>query len=107
MNDTTDPVQKVKSHQNLSGDLLDQIQRQSFIVVPFQDLEQVNTQNFKHHAEVVSVRSFIQERVQQIKHVTVIPVISRLQGLVMPEGLNPFRVIGLLGDFLQNFNLIV
>lgn len=41
MDDSTDSIEEVQSHENLSTDFLDQIQRQTLIVVPFQNLEQI------------------------------------------------------------------
>ncbi len=64
MNNTADSVQEVKSHQNLPGDFFDQIEWKSFVIVSFQNLKQVDTQDFENHTEVISIRAFVKERVQ-------------------------------------------
>ena len=61
VNDSANSVEEVQAHQDLPGDFLDQIEWQSFIIVPFENFEQINTQDFKHHTKVISIRTFVQE----------------------------------------------
>ena len=82
MNDSADSVEEIKPHQDLSCNFFDQIEWKSFVVISFQDLKQVYTKNFKNHAEMISIRGFVQERVEQVKYMTIIPVKGRFVGLV-------------------------
>ena len=72
MNDPADSVKKIEAHQNLSANFFYQIQRQAFVVVPFQYLKQVDSQNLEDHTEVVAVRSLVKETVEKIQDMSVI-----------------------------------
>jgi hypothetical protein len=61
VNDSADSVEEIQPHHDLPGDFLDQIEWQSFVIVPFENFEQINTQNFKHHTKVISIGTFVQE----------------------------------------------
>ena len=107
MNDSADSVEEVKPHQYLSGDFFNQIKRKPLIIIPLEHLEQINPQNLKHHTKMISIRPFIQERIQQVKHMRIIPIKCSLVGLVLVKRLDPLRVIGFIGDFLENLNLVI
>ena len=107
MNDSTDSVEEVKTHQHLPGDLLNQIKRKPLVVVSLEHFKQINPQNLKHHTKMISIRPFIQERIQQVKHMRIIPIECSLVGLVLVKRLDPFRVISFIGDFLENLDLVV
>jgi hypothetical protein len=107
VNDSADSVEEVQAHHDLPGDFLDQIEWQSFVIVPFENFEQINTQDFKHHTKVISIGTFVQERIQQVEDVRVISVESGLIGFIMMKSLDPLWIIGFVSDLLQNFYLIV
>jgi hypothetical protein len=54
---------------------------------------------------MITVGSLVQERIEQIQHVRVIPRNILLVGLVLLEGLNPVWMISVAGNFLQYLNL--
>lgn len=49
---------------------------------------------------MITVGSFIKERVEQIEHVTVISIVLLLVGLVVLQRFDPIRMISVAGDFL-------
>ena len=107
MDDSADSVEEVETHQNLSGDFLHQIKREPLVIVPFENFEQINPQNLKHHTKMISIRPFIQEGVQQVEHMRVIPIKSSLVRFVIMKWIDPLGVVGFIGDFLENLDFIV
>ena len=85
MDDPTDSIEKIKTHKNLPGDFLDKIKRKALVVIPLQHFKQVNSQNFKDHAEVIAVGTLVEEGVEKVKDVGVISVELFLVGLVLFE----------------------
>ncbi len=107
VNDSADSVEEVETHQNLSGDFLHQIKREPLVIVPFENFKQINPQNLKHHTKMISIRSFIQEGVQQVEHMRVIPIKSSLVRFVLMKRIDPLGIVGFIGDFLENLDLVV
>lgn len=107
MDDPADSVQEIKSHQYLPSNFLDQIKGQSLVIIPLQDLKQVNTQNFKHHAEMISIRPLVQERVQKIQHMRIIPIECGFVGLVFVKRLDPLWVVCLVSNLLEDLYFVV
>ena len=89
----------------MSGDLLDEVKRQSFVVVAFEDFKQVDSKDFEDHAEMVAVGSFIEEGVKQVEYMAVIAIVFGFVGFVLFERFNPLGMISITGHFLQDFNL--
>ena len=105
VDDSANAVEEVQSHHDLSGDLLDQVQRETLVVIALEHLEQVDSEDLKDHAEVITVGTLVEERVEQVEDVGVIAFVVFLVGFVLLEGLNPFRMGSILCDFLQDLNL--
>jgi hypothetical protein len=61
VNDSANSVEEIQAHHDLPGDFLDQIEWQSFVIVPFENFKQINAQDFKHHTKVISIGTFVQE----------------------------------------------
>lgn len=83
MNYSANSVNEIKAHKDLPCNLLNQMKREPFVVVPFEDFEEIYTQYLKNHAEMIPIRSFVQERVQQVKHMTVISIESGFFQFIM------------------------
>ena len=66
MDNLTHSVNVVKADETLAGEFADKWQRHAFIVVSFDDLEEVHTQNLEHHNKVLSVWTVMNERVEQL-----------------------------------------
>jgi len=66
MNNLAHPVNVVKADEALAGEFAHKWQRHAFIVVSFDDLQEVHTQNLKHHDEVLTIWSMMNERIQQL-----------------------------------------
>ena len=45
----------------------------SFVIIALDHLQQIHSQNFKHHAEVVAIGSLVNEGVEKLNHMTIIP----------------------------------
>jgi len=58
------PVNVVKADETLAGEFANKWQRHAFIVVSFDDLQEVHTQNLKHHNKMFAVWSVMDERIQ-------------------------------------------
>jgi hypothetical protein len=82
---SADSVQEVQPHEHLAGDLLYYVDGKTFAVVFLQDLPQVNTEDLKHHAKVVAVWSLVEEGVEQVQHMAIIPIVLLLIRLVVLE----------------------
>lgn len=100
MDDPANSIQKVQPHKHLPCNLLDQIQRQSFVIVPFEHFKQVDSQDLKHHAKMITIGSFVKERVEEVEHMAVISIVLLLVGLVVLQRFDPIRMISVAGDFL-------
>lgn len=85
MDHIADSVEEVESHQDLPGDLLDEVEGQALVVVPFEYFEEVDSQDFEDHAEVVAVGSLVEEGVEEIEYVAVVSVVLLLLGFVLLE----------------------
>ena len=66
MYDLAHPVNVVKANEALACEFAHKWQRHTFIVVSFDDLEEVHTQNLEHHNKVLSVWTVMDERVEQL-----------------------------------------
>lgn len=55
MDDSTHSMQKVKSFEDLSRYFLTYVQRQSFVVVPFDDFQQIASKYLEYHTKVITV----------------------------------------------------
>jgi len=56
---SADSIQKVKAHQDLPGDFLHYVYRETFAVVFFEDLPKIYAQNLEYHAEMVAIWTFV------------------------------------------------
>jgi hypothetical protein len=95
MNDPTDTVEIVQADKDLLANFLTDIHGDTLIVVSFEDIEQVASQDFEDHAKVVPVVTFMDERVQQAHHVGVVPRFA-----------SPSRILMVLFHLLQDFDFI-
>ena len=77
------------------------MQRKSFVVVSFKYLQKVDSQDLKNHAKMIAVRPLVEERVEQVEDVSVIPFEVFFVGFVFFEGLNPLGMCSILCNFLQ------
>lgn len=107
MNDSADPVEEIEAHKDLSCDLFNQIERKSLVVIPLEHFEQIYTQYFKNHTKMIPIRPFVEKRIQQVKNMTIIPIKSSFMWFIIPQGFNPFRVIGFICNFLQDLDLVI
>lgn len=73
-------------------DFFDDVNGQSFAVVFLEDFPQVYSENLEDHAEVIAVRTLVEEGIQQIKDVAIVPVEFLLPFFVILEGLYPLRI---------------
>ena len=63
VNDSTLPMQVVQANQNLLGHPTNQREWNTLVVVSFHDFEKVNSQNLKHHDEVLPIWTGMNEGV--------------------------------------------
>ena len=97
----THSVQKIKANQNLFCQLPYCIYGKSLVVGSLQDLKQVNSQNFIHHAEMISIWSFIEKAIEKIENMGIISVdFLGFFALVLSDRIDPFRFGGKLCYFL-------
>ena len=85
MNDPADSIEKIKTHKNLPGNFLDKIKRKALVVIPLKHFKQVDSQNLKDHAEVVAVRTLVEEGVEKVEDVGIVSVELFLVRLVLFE----------------------
>lgn len=64
MDDSAYSVEEIQAHEYLSGDLLDHIERQAFVIVSLEDFKQVDSQDFEDHAEMIAIGPFVEEGVE-------------------------------------------
>jgi hypothetical protein len=115
MNDFAHSMEVVKAYQDLFAHPPHQRNWDSFIVIAFHDLEQVDSQNLKNHDEMVTIGSVVHKRVEQLYHLGVqtsefsvqFSAIILLSFVVVSQTFQPFRILHVLGDDIQNLNFIV
>jgi hypothetical protein len=73
MNNLTDPVQVVQTHQALLGHNSHKRKGHTLVVVALDHLKQVHSKDLKHHHEMFSMRTVMEETVEQLHTVTVFP----------------------------------
>ena len=105
MDNSTYSVQKIESHKHLPRDFLHKIKRKSFVIIPLQHLEKIDTQDFEDHTEMIAIWTFVEERVQEVKYMTVVSIKLFFVRLVLLQRFNPLRMISKTGNFLQYLNL--
>lgn len=83
----------------------DEVKRKSFIVVPLENFEEVDSQDLKDHTKVVAVGPLVEEGVEEVEDVAVVTIILLFVGFVLLERFNPLGMISITGHFLQDLNL--
>ena len=66
MNNLAHPVNVVKANETLAGEFANKWQWHAFIVVSFNDLQEVHTQNLKHHNKMLTIRSMMDKRIKKL-----------------------------------------
>ena len=108
VNDLTNSVKEIKTNKNLSGHFSNSVQRKTFIVSSLEHLQQIDSQNFINHTEMIAIGSLVKETVQQVQHMSIISVdLLRFLVFVFANWTDPFRTGWKLCDFLQNLHLVV
>lgn len=64
MDDPTDAIQEIQTHQDLSSDFFHEIQWESLIIIPLQDFKKVDSEYLEDHAEMIAIGSLIEEGVE-------------------------------------------
>jgi hypothetical protein len=105
MNNPTYSVQKIESHKHLPCYFLHKIKGKPFVIVSLEYLEKIDTQDFEDHTEMIAIWTFIEERVEEVKYMTVISIELLFVRLVLFQRFNPLRMISKTGNFLQYLNL--
>lgn len=95
MYNSTDSVEVVQPNEHLPTDFLTDIHGHSLIIVPFEDVQQVATQNFEHHAEMVAIVGLMDERIEQTHYMGIVAIFA------LPTGISV-----VLLDLLKNFHFI-
>lgn len=67
-----DPMQIIKSDQNLLGNSSHEWHRNSFVIIPFHYFEKIDTQNFKNHNKMVSIGAIMHERIEQLNDLSML-----------------------------------
>jgi hypothetical protein len=63
MNNLAHAMHIIKTYETLSSQLSNQRQRDSFVVITLDNLEEINTQDFKYHHKMFSVWTMVNERI--------------------------------------------
>ena len=100
MNYSANSIEKIKSHKYLPCNLFDKIKRKPLIIISFENLEQINSQDLEDHTEMISIRTFVEERIEKIENMAVISIEFGSIGFVLLERFNPLRMISKTGHFL-------
>lgn len=100
-------MEVVKPDQGLLSDFSAEIDRYSFVVVLFDDFEQVDPQNLEDHAEMISVRPLVYKGVEKLDHVTVIPGDLACDSVLFSQPLLPLGRGTVLGGLLKKLDLVI
>lgn len=73
MNDFADRVQIVETYKTLFGDLSGKLDRAAVVIVLFDQFKKVYTQDLKHHTEMIAIWTFVDEGIEQLNNVAVVP----------------------------------
>mmetsp|Transcript_26483 Transcript_26483/g.35418 ORF Transcript_26483/g.35418 Transcript_26483/m.35418 type:complete len:204 (-) Transcript_26483:296-907(-) len=103
-------MEVVEAHQALLGHDTHQGQRHALIIIPFDHFKEVDTQNLKHHYEVLPVSSMVQKAVQKLHAVAVFTCdvfeLLWLLLIVLLERVEPFGFHPVAGGLIENLDLI-
>lgn len=64
MDNIAESVQEIESDQHLLGNLSAEMEWDSLIIISLDDLQQVDTQDLKDEAKMISIRSLVDKRIQ-------------------------------------------
>lgn len=116
MYDLAHPVNVVKTYEALACQLSDKRKWHSFVVVSFNYLQEIHTQNLKNHNKMLSVWTMMDKGIQKLstmwtfRYNSVLSY-SRHQVLislvVISNRSSPFIGFPILGDLIKNIYLIV
>ena len=110
MNDLADAVKVIEPHQALFRHDASQGHRNSLVIVPLYDFKQVNAKDFEDHHEVLAVGTVVQEAVQELDTVAIIPrdilKFLRLVLVVCFERVQPCRFNPIASDLVEDLNLV-
>ena len=108
MDDFADSVEEIKADKNLFCEFTDSIDRESLVVGSFEDFKKVDSKNLINHTEMIAVGSLVEETVEEIEDMRIIPVdIFRVFAFIFGNGFDPFGFGSKLGYFLKNFDLFL
>ena len=74
MNYFTNSIQKIKTNEYLFCELADSVDGQPLVVGPLQNFEEVNSQNFVDHTEMIAIWTFIKKAIEEVKDMGIISV---------------------------------
>lgn len=94
MDDSADPMQEIQSLEHLPRNLLTDIHRNSLVIVPLDDLQQVAAEYLKNHAKMITILSLMNESIEQSHNMRVV------------SALPPLLAMRDLLDLLQDLHLI-
>lgn len=116
MYDLAHPVNVVKTYEALACQLSNKWKRHSFVVVSFNDLKEIHTQNLKNHNKMLSIWTVMDKGIQQLSTMWAfrynsVLCYSRHQMLIcLVIFFNrscPFVSFPILGDLVENIHLII
>lgn len=83
------------------------MQRQSILIVSFENLQEIDPEYLEDHAEMIAVGAFVEERIEQVQDMCVISIEQCLVRLVFVQRLDPLWIVSITGHLLKNLNLSV
>lgn len=116
MDHSAEPMHVIKTNQALSREFPDQREWDSLVVVPLDDFKEIHSKDFKHHHEVLSIWTVVNEAVQQLGTVRSISShacsfkfgfelwIIRVE---ISDRLLPFICLPIVGHLVKNLNLVI
>lgn len=116
MNNLAHAMHVIKADQTLPCKFTCQRHRNSLVVVALDNLQEVDSQDFKYHNEVLSIWAMMHKRIQKLSAVRLIATVTLpfqtclefwIILVVLLHGFSPLVAVPILGHLIKNFNFIV
>jgi hypothetical protein len=115
MDNFANSMEIVKTNKDLFRNPPNKRDRNALIIIALHDFKEIYSEDLKNHNEVVSIRSIMHERVEQLDYLSVLTgelAIDHLNFIflslmILLQTLKPLWIVNILSDYVKNFNFVI
>jgi len=106
-------MQVVQTNQDLLGHSSHNWKRDSLVIVALHDFQKIDSENFKHHDEMLAIGTRVEEGIQKLNSVAVLNLVatSFMEGfvisLVLYHTLDPLLIESISGNHVKDLHFII